>query len=888
MKPSYCKVWLCCIGLLITSTAFAQSLKVALAGLNHDHVHGILQRYKKGEVQITGIAEADQQLAQRYRQRYQLPDNIFFPDLPSMLEKISKPDAVLAYNAIADHLAVVEACAPKGISVMVEKPLATTVKDAERMAALARQHHIHLLTNYETTWYNSNQQVYELVHQQSTIGPVRKMVVHDGHQGPKEIGCSADFLKWLTDPEKNGAGALVDFGCYGANLMTWLMQGKAPIAVTAITRQIKPDVYPKVDDDATILLEYPEATGIIEASWNWPFSIKDLEVFGKTGYLHALNANTLQAREKERDTYRTVPVKPALYTDNLGYLAAVLQGKVKPDNDLSSLSNNLIVVQILEAAKQSAREGKRIVLSAAPQAMGTTTAQNNYDVLIRNGRVIDGAGNSWFYGDVGVKDGRIAAVGRLNNAAAAKVIDAQKMVVAPGFIDVHGHIESGIFSNPTADNYIFDGVTTVVTGNCGGSAPDLQKFFGQIDSLHPSINVASLIGHNTVREEVMKRDNRTPAAEEQQKMEALVAQAMQNGAVGLSTGLIYIPGAFAKTDEVTGLARAAARYNGVYASHIRNEESKAVDAINEAINIGKEANIPVEISHFKIGGRANWGKSNITLGLIEQARKEGWDVTIDQYPYTASSTNLGVRLPDWAFAGGTDSLKARLHDPAARAQIKKEMLEQLAKYKFRNYSYCVVANYSADSSYNGKNISEINRLMGRKAKARFEAETIMDMVEKGGAQMVYHSMHEDDVRYIMKYPFCMPGADAGVPTPGKGMPHPRGYGTNARILGKYVREEKLIPLEEAIRRMTSLPAQKFQLKDRGLLREGMAADIVIFNEQEVNDKATFNQPHQYSVGFKYIFVNGQAVVENGKHTGVRSGIPLYGPGYATVLAQKAM
>jgi N-acyl-D-amino-acid deacylase len=508
---------------------------------------------------------------------------------------------------------------------------------------------------------------------------------------------------------------------------------------------------------------------------------------------------------------------------------------------------------------------------------GIAIAQTTADMIIRNGKVIDGAGNSWFYADIAVKNGKILAIGKLTGYTADKEIDAKGLIVAPGFIDVHGHIESGIFDQPTADNYIHDGVTTVVTGNCGSSAGNLQRFFYRIDSLHPSINIASLVGHNTVREQVMKRDNRLPTAAEQAKMDSLVEQAMKAGAVGLSTGLIYIPGAFANTAEVVSLAKAAGRYNGLYASHIRNEENKAVEAINEAIQVGKEANVPVQISHFKIGGKGNWGKSSITLALVEKARKDGWDVTIDQYPYTASSTNLGVRLPEWALAGGQDSVKARLHNEAVRARIKKEMLEQLYAYKFKNYSYAVVANYGADSSYNGKSISDINKLLGRKAKASYEAETIMDMVERGGAQMVYHSMNEEDVKYIMKYPFCMAGADAGVPIPGKGMPHPRGYGTNARILGRYVREFNVITLEEAIRRMTSLAAQKFQLKDRGLLKEGMAADIVIFDEQAVSDKATFEQPHQYSVGFQYILVNGQLVIEQGKHTGARSGIALYGP-----------
>jgi predicted dehydrogenase len=346
--------------LLTTLPGHGQNiLRVGVAGLTHDHVHNIMNQYKKGEVMIAGIAEADPQLVQRYKTTYHLPDSLFYKSLPELLQH-TRPDAVLAYNAISEHLGVVELCAPKGISVMVEKPLATTVKDAEHIAALAAQYHIQVLTNYETTWYNTNQQIYEMVNNQHAIGETRKMIVHDGHQGPKEIGCSPDFLNWLTDPVKNGGGAIRDFGCYGANLMTWLMQGKTPIAVTAVTHHIKPAIYPKVDDDAVILLEYADATGIIEASWNWPFSIKDWEVFGTTGYLHALNPEILQERTKR--TYDSIPVHPAAYRDNLPYLADVLHGKISPGNDLSSLPNNLIVVRILDAASRSAREGKRIVL----------------------------------------------------------------------------------------------------------------------------------------------------------------------------------------------------------------------------------------------------------------------------------------------------------------------------------------------------------------------------------------------------------------------------------------------------------------------------------------------------------------------------------------------
>ncbi|WP_426328621.1 Gfo/Idh/MocA family protein [Pedobacter sp. R-06] len=338
-------------------------LNVAVAGLNHDHIYLIMNSYQKGEVNIIGIAESNPELIQRFKQRYKLADSLFFHDLPALLQK-RKPDAVLAYNAISDHLAVVEAAAPLGIAVMVEKPLATTVKDAEKMVQLAKKHNIHLLTNYETTWYPSNQEAYLNIKEQNLIGEVRKMIVHDGHQGPKEIGVSKEFLSWLTDPAKNGAGALVDFGCYGANLMTWLMNGRAPISVSAITHQIKPAIYPKVDDDATILLEYPDATGIIEASWNWPFSIKDLEVFGKTGYIQAVNDRQLRLKENGKADYKVYQAKalaPA-YAGSLGYLAAVLRKEIVPENDLSSLENNLIVVKILEAAKMSAKSGKKVMI----------------------------------------------------------------------------------------------------------------------------------------------------------------------------------------------------------------------------------------------------------------------------------------------------------------------------------------------------------------------------------------------------------------------------------------------------------------------------------------------------------------------------------------------
>ena len=372
--------------------------------------------------------------------------------------------------------------------------------------------------------------------------------------------------------------------------------------------------------------------------------------------------------------------------------------------------------------------------------------------------------------------------------------------------------------------------------------------------------------------------NREASADDQRGMEALVEQAMLEGAVGLSTGLIYLPGLYSSTDEVIGLARAAARHRGIYASHIRNEGNKVVDAIEEALNIGRAANMPVQISHFKVSAPSNWGRSRETLALIERARSEGLDVTIDQYPYTASSTTLSVMLPDWAVEGGSDAIGKRLSDPAQRRKITAEMFNNARENKRPDFSYAVVARHAADVSLNGKNLSAINLQKGRPATMQAEIETLLDLLVAGGAQMVYHGMNEDDVRFIMRYPFNMVGADGGVQN-GKGMPHPRSYGTNARVLGKYVREEKIMTLEEAIRRMTSLAAQKFQLKDRGLLRVGFAADIVIFDETQIIDKATFEAPHQFSSGISDVLVNGKSVIDSGRHTGMRSGIALKGTGF---------
>lgn len=505
------------------------------------------------------------------------------------------------------------------------------------------------------------------------------------------------------------------------------------------------------------------------------------------------------------------------------------------------------------------------------------------DLVIINGRILDGTGNHWQRGDIAMRDGRITAIaapGRLGMTA-ARTIDAKDRIVAPGFIDVHAHIEMGVWNRPTAENYVHDGVTSVVTGNCGGSADNLRAFLDRADKDGASINIASLIGHNTVRRQVMDLVNRPATPEEQTRMEALVDQAMKAGAVGFSTGLIYLPGLYSDTPEVVGLAKAAARHGGVYASHIRNEGLKVAEAINEALDIGRQASMPVQISHFKVSAPANWGRSRETLAMVERARAEGLDVTIDQYPYTASSTSLTTLLPDWAVEGGQGEIVKRLKDDAQRAKIAAEMLANARRQKRPGFAYAVVARHSTDKSLSGKSIADINKKGGRPETMESEIETLLDLIVAGTAQMVFHGMNEDDVKYIMAWRFNMIAADGGVQSgpEGGGMPHPRSFGTNARVLGKYVREEKVMPLEEAVRRMTSLPAQKFQLKDRGLLREGFAADIVVFDAETVADKSTYDNPHQYSVGFDYVIVNGKVTLEGGKHTGVKAGRSLRGPGF---------
>lgn len=350
------------------AAAATPPVRVGVAGLSHSHVHGLLGRADRGDVQVAGIAEANRALAERYSKRYGFALDLVSGSLEAMLDR-ARPEVVCAFGSILDHLAVVEACAPRGIHVMVEKPLAISLDAARRMARLAQTHHVLLLTNYETTWYGSNRRLRELV-QAGTLGAIRKLVVHDGHAGPVAIGVEPEFLDWLTDPERNGAGALMDFGCYGADLMTWLMEGQRPLSVTAVTQQLQPKLYPRVDDEATIVVAYKDAQGIIQASWNWPFGRKDTHVYGERGYALALDGRRLQTRLGDSpESVQEAAPPPAPYDEPFAYLAAVVRREIEARGDApSGLATNLVAMEILEAARESARSGRTVTLGPAPAA----------------------------------------------------------------------------------------------------------------------------------------------------------------------------------------------------------------------------------------------------------------------------------------------------------------------------------------------------------------------------------------------------------------------------------------------------------------------------------------------------------------------------------------
>jgi N-acyl-D-amino-acid deacylase len=493
-----------------------------------------------------------------------------------------------------------------------------------------------------------------------------------------------------------------------------------------------------------------------------------------------------------------------------------------------------------------------------------------YDLAIIGGMVVDGSGAPRTRADVAIKDGRIAAVGKVAKTDAREVIDATGLIVAPGFIDVHTHADD-LAEHPRAENFVRMGVTTIVAGNCGGSALDVGESLNRIRQIGASINFATLIGHNTVRLAAMGRDNRIPTISELNKMKSLVWRAMTDGAVGFSTGLQYVPGTYAHVPEVIELARVAGNAGGVYASHMRNEGTALEDAIRETIRVGEAGGCRIQISHLKVDSPNRWGASATALEIIDAARARGVAVEADQYAYTAASSTLGIRFPAWALEGGQDKINARLNDPDTWSKIKTEMSQLLAERGLQDLSFAVVASYRPDPSLNGLSMKQVAARMkgGETADAQFEAAR--EMMLAGGASMVYHFMSDDDVVRIMKHPFVGVASDSSALTFGDGVPHPRGYGNNARVLGEYVRQRHVITLEEAVRKMTSLPAQQFRFAERGLVKTGYHADLVVFDLAKVGDAATYEKPHAYATGIPYVLVNGVAVVRNGEHTGALAG-----------------
>jgi N-acyl-D-amino-acid deacylase len=535
-----------------------------------------------------------------------------------------------------------------------------------------------------------------------------------------------------------------------------------------------------------------------------------------------------------------------------------------------------------------------------------------YEVLIRNGRVVDGSGNPWTYADVGVIGDRVAFVGRAGQGVTAKrTIDATGLIVAPGFIDMLGQSEFNLLVDKQAVSKLTQGVTTEITGEGESIAPtndalnaehadvlehfrvtadwrSLEEYFQRLTKQGSGINLGTYVGAAQVRRLVIGTSDREPTPAELKDMEIAVGDAMSDGAMGVSSALIYAPGSYAKTEELIALAKAAAAKGGVYASHIRNEGDSESQALNEAFRIGREANIPVQIFHLKVSGKQNWGRMQQVIDAIEQARASGIDVTANQYPYIASATSLGAIIPPKYHDGGTDAFVARLKDRATRAQIRQELeggssaFENMWRGTGGPSGVMVVSVLNPEfRKFEGKTIARIAQMEN---KDPLDAALDLIVSDRDNVGAVYFSMSEEDVKLAMRQPWVSVGTDYGEVNPtgplGESKSHPRAYGSFARILGKYVREEHNLRMEDAIRKFTSLPAQQVKLENRGLLRPGYFADITIFDPEKVKDAATFEDPNRTSVGFEYVFVNGVLALEHDKVTGQMGGRPLRGPGYA--------
>ena len=518
-----------------------------------------------------------------------------------------------------------------------------------------------------------------------------------------------------------------------------------------------------------------------------------------------------------------------------------------------------------------------ICLSFLFSVWACTTLPKKFDLVIQNGFIIDGTGNPWFKADIGIQEGRIARIGSIDDKQAKEIIDAQGLIVSPGFIDIHTHCDRGIVRIPTVDNYIYQGVTSVIGGNCGGHPFPLKELFSKIEDKGIALNFGCLVGHNTIRREVMGMKMEAPSEEEMERMKSLVHQEMEAGALGFSTGLSYLPGAYSGKEELVELASVIIGFGGVYATHLRDQGLHITEAIEEAIEIGETNNIPVQISHIKLADDAVWYQLARIIEPVENARQRGVEVTLDQYPYTATSSGFGSSFPSWAFEGGNESFLKRLESEENYAKIKSYIIQRrLTSTKGINKPETIyIANSEKFPEYVGKNLQEILLSQGKDPTIENTADLIIEIQKNGGASGVFFQMNEKDVEDLMRLPYTMHGSDGSIQVKGRGVPHPRNYGTFPRVISHYVRKRGVISLEEAIRKMTSLPAQTFRLKQRGMIREGFYADITIFDKNRFEDKATFSAPHQYNQGLHYVIVNGKLVVENGEHSGKQAGMVLY-------------
>ena len=503
-----------------------------------------------------------------------------------------------------------------------------------------------------------------------------------------------------------------------------------------------------------------------------------------------------------------------------------------------------------------------------------------YDILIINGTIVDGSGLTPYEADIGIIDDRIIKVGNLSDSSGKHTIDAFNLIVSPGFIDSHTHAVRGIYDVPTAESSILQGITTLTEGNDGTSPYPIDEHYKRIKDTQISPNWSVFVGQGTIRRKVMGMENRNPTKDELSLMRNMVRQAMEDGALGISTGLFYVPGSFSTTNEVIELSKEAAEYGGIYISHMRDEASEIIKSVNETINIGIEANIPVQITHHKIIGKDNWGLSSETLKLVDVAIEKGVKVSIDQYPYTASQTSIRALIPQWAQAGGRKDLLRRIDDPKTRQLLIDGIVERILYDRGGGHPKNIfISKNTWDTSMEGKNLADLCIEKGLEATPTNAALIVFEIIKGGGASAVYHAINSNDVDLIMQHPMTSIASDGPLTVFNEGAPHPRTYGTFARVLGRYVRERNILTLEEAIRKMTSLPASVLSIKKRGLIKEGYFADITVFDSNRIIDKATFENPHQYAIGVNFVLVNGIIVVKDGIHNGKRPGRILYGPGY---------